>query len=78
MTTQDDIRCWIQRGIKQGSKFMVVLCDTWDYDDYPCFFNTKEEALARIANPGLMQRYMESYDLTKPIEPQINAVRAHI
>lgn len=50
---------WFTRGKEKQAKFMVVVCDTYDYEDYPCFFNTKEEVLAKIQNPGSMQKIME-------------------
>jgi len=71
MTTQADLRRWFERGLEQGMKQMVVMCDTFDHGDYPIYTQTAQEARDLVANPGSMQRAMEVYDLTKPMEPQV-------
>ena len=77
-TTRELILDWCKNGISKGKKYMVVLCDTWDYEDYPCYFDTKEETINLINNPGRMQRHMESYNLTGDIDKQLNMTRSHI
>lgn len=42
---------------------MLVICDTFDYDDYPVYVKTEADCLMRHRNPGDMQRVMEVYDL---------------
>jgi hypothetical protein len=41
---------------------MIVVCDTFNYDDYPVFTTTDSACLERYKNPGEMQRVMEVYD----------------
>ena len=78
MTTKDDIRKWLsgEAANRNQSTHMLVICDTFDYSDYPVFCASKVEALARIAQPGAMQRVMEVYNLHMPIEPQLAERRA--
>ena len=75
-TTQDDIRRWFKATKKEGGKFMIVMCDTFDYDDYPVTCMTAEECWQKYNNPGSMQTVMEVYDLSKDMEKQINEGRS--
>ncbi len=74
MTTQDDIRKWIER--EPHSKYMLVICDTFDYNDYPAFVEDDKECLETIENPGKMQKVMEVYNLSLDIETQLKESRA--
>jgi hypothetical protein len=62
--TLDEISKWFDRGVEQKAKHMLVICDTFDYEDYPVFTNTDYDCLARYKAPGEMQRVVEVYDLT--------------
>ena len=74
MTSVDEIRNWYNRGVSEGSKRMIVWCDTFDYGDYPEFtdltgndlreYTTKEDGKN-------MKRLMEVYDLEALPEPQL-------
>lgn len=57
---------WIQTAIQQNAKYIIVACDEFDYDDYPIFAQTKEEADKKIdeCNKESMQRVMGLYDIT--------------
>ena len=57
---------------------MVVICDTFDHEDFPVYFDDHAEALKRKTNLGSMERYMESYDLKAPMEPQMKNMRNHV
>lgn len=76
MTTKSQIAEWFDRGVAQGASHLVVVCDTYDWDDYPVFCANQEEAHKRVANPGEMQRIMEVYNLSKDKEEQLNEHRA--
>jgi len=75
-TTQEDIRRWLASAKKEKAKFMIVVCDTFDYEDYPVNCMTAEECLDKYNNPGSMQRVMEVYDLSKDLEKQLNEGRS--
>lgn len=37
MTSRNDISSWFDSGIQLGATHMIVVCDTYDYDDYPVY-----------------------------------------
>jgi hypothetical protein len=75
MTTREEISRWFDLGAERGSKYMLVMCDTFDHEDYPNYAASDEECLATYKAPGEMQRVMEVYNLTEPKEPQLNERR---
>lgn len=77
MTTRDEISAWFDRGISQGSKYMLVICDTFDWDDYPSFHTDEQSARSVMSSPGSMQKFMEAYDLTGDKEAQLRTRRAN-
>ena len=78
MTTQEDITRWLTRGEAQGARWMIVVCDTFDYCDYPVFIKTEEEFWGEYArhNGHNMQRIRGVYDLQMDTEQQLSAHRA--
>lgn len=58
---------------------MLVVCDTYDHEDYPVYVKRGEDARAR-AKPYVagenMTRLMEVYNLDLPAEPQLGVHRA--
>ena len=36
-TTAEDIGRWFDEGVEEGATHMIVVCDTYDYEDYPVF-----------------------------------------
>jgi hypothetical protein len=56
---------------------MIVVCDTYDYEDYPVYVKPGEDACEKVKeyNGPNMQRVMEVYSLTSPKEPQLAAER---
>ena len=76
MTTKAEIDDWFVRGEKQRAAYMLVVCDTFDYEDYPVYAATAEECLAKYKTPGEMQRVMEVYDLTADKAAQLREARA--
>jgi hypothetical protein len=62
-TTARELSEWFDEGVKQGAAYMVVICDTFDWDDYPSYFKTRESAQRIVDHPGSMQKVMEVYDL---------------
>jgi len=74
--TRQDIDGWFDRGVANGARHMLVVCDTFDHDDYPVFTHSDAECLARYKEPGNMQRVMEVYDLRAEKAEQMNEHRA--
>lgn len=75
-TTKSDISGWFDRGVKTGATHMLVICDTFDHEDYPAFAKDSNDCLAQYANPGNMQRVMEVYDLAADKHEQLQERRA--
>jgi hypothetical protein len=71
MTTKNDIGRWFDKGVSDGWKFMAVMCDTFDYSDYPKYFDSKVDLIEIQKDPGSMQKVMETYDLTADMWDQL-------
>ena len=76
MTSKQEIEGWFDEGKRKGATHMLVVCDTFDYDDYPVYTHTDDECLARYKEPGNMQRVMEVYDLRQDKAEQMAKHRA--
>lgn len=77
-TTRDDIRSWLQRAKAEGATHMIVVCDTYDHEDYPVSVQPGEDARKKYDeyNGKNMQRVMEVYNLSIDIEKQLLEHRA--
>jgi hypothetical protein len=71
-TTIQDLREWYNRGKNIGATHMVVVCDTYDREDYPCFVmpNQSVKQVAVEHHGPNMQKVMEVYNLSKSFENQ--------
>lgn len=77
--TMQDIRGWFNRGVAEGSKRMVVWCDTFDWEDYPQYTDLTGEDLKFYTskeNGQNMKQLMEVYDLTADRDAQLAERRA--
>lgn len=72
-TTRDDIRRWLGTAREQKTTHLIVVCDTFDHEDYPVYVLPGEDVRARYDeyNGKDMQRVMEVYNLSKPLEEQL-------
>lgn len=79
-TTRDEIREWLERAKEENATHMVVVCDQFDWEDYPVFVS-KEENVKEIVNKyndsSKMSRVMEVYDMSKDIEAQLSSGRVY-
>lgn len=76
-TTKDDIRIWLNRAKEKGADFLIVVCDTYDWSDYPAYVT--EEGFAKRykeLDGENMQKVMEVYDLSLDWGSQLNERRA--
>lgn len=77
MTTQAEIAQWFDAGVAMGATHMIVVCDTWDYDDYPVYVmpdtSAREEKERRDGKN--MQQVMEVYSLSKSKDDQLRTNR---
>jgi hypothetical protein len=77
-TTQENIRRWFVRGVEKKATHLIVVCDTFDWDDYPVYVlqNQKVHEVENEYNGKSMQKVMEVYNLSMDIEEQLNQTRA--
>lgn len=45
--TRNDVDRWIQTARKQGKKYIISVCDTFDHDDYPVYCRDRKEVLEK-------------------------------
>ncbi len=78
-TTQKDIKEWLQRAKKNKATHVIVVCDTFDWEDYPVEVKSTENIHKRIAeyDGKNMQKIMEVYNLNLDIEKQLNEGRSY-
>ena len=76
-TTVNHIRTWLSQATKEHTH-MIVVCDTFDHEDYPEFVKKGEDAKekAKKIQNWPMQRIMEVYDLALDLEKQLAETRA--
>lgn len=63
-----DIKEWFREGVRDGATHMIVVCDTFDWEDSPVYVKAGEDARAKADGyrDKDMQRVMEVYNLKKP------------
>ncbi len=79
-TTKEDILQWLRRGKEEGATHVLVVCDTFEHEDYPKFIKPEEDVDAIIQEYAdgkhSMQRLMECYDLSQDFDTQLAQKRA--
>jgi hypothetical protein len=72
-TTQDDIRAWFKDGQKKKATHMIIVCDTFDHGDFPVYVMPDERVILRAEEERNkpMQKVMEVYKLSDPVEEQV-------
>jgi hypothetical protein len=76
--TRQDIEDWWDEGFRNGATHLIVVCDTYDYDDYPIWVLLDEdvgEIVNRVRSRPLA-RIMEVYSYALDREYQLNEHRA--
>jgi hypothetical protein len=76
-TTKEDIKEWIKYGQETKATHMIVVCDTFDWEDYPVYVKADEDCRKKYDsyNGKEMQKVMEVYDLRLDIPTQLNTHR---
>lgn len=66
-TSVASIGAWFDRGVAEGATHMIVVCDSFDHEDYPVFVKPTEDVreVEKKYRAASMQRVMEVYSLTK-------------
>lgn len=77
MTTRAQIAEWFDRGKKdkKNPTHMIVVCDTFDHEDYPVYVYPDQDVSKRVkeCDESSMQRVMEVYDLRKSGDEQLKS-----
>jgi len=74
-TLENQIRHWLHKKDEKNATHMLVVCDTFDYIDYPIYATSKEEAellYEQYNDAESMSIVMEVYNLSMDIEQQLN------
>ena len=84
--TRDKISDWFDNGVSSGATHMLVVCDTFDHDDFPVYVGgsdmlarhvTVGEVVREHSSRDKMLKVMEVYDLRMDKEVQLNEERAY-
>lgn len=76
-TTVEEIREWLHHAKDAGATHMLVVCDTFENEDYPvpvyAWDNVRD--VYKAYNGPNMQRVLEVYKLTLDLEEQLATFR---
>lgn len=77
-TTRTEIRGWLHEAKKAGATHMLVVCDTFDYEDYPVSVMPGEsvQKMHDEYRDKPMSRVMEVYSMSRDLEEQLAEGRA--
>lgn len=73
MTTLSDIRGWFKNGLEKKATHLMVVCDTFDHEEYPVYVQGSEDVRDKYddyANKN-MQKVLEVYNLSLDMEEQL-------
>ena len=78
MTTKEEISRWFDIGVQKNATYMIVVCDTFDWEDYPVYITQEQNVhdIYKMYNNENMQKVMEVYNLNMDKEFQLNQQRA--
>lgn len=70
--TKDTISNWFDKGVHMKATHMLVVCDEFDYSDFPVYVtNGRARARADELNGEDMTRVLEVYNLVMDKEDQL-------
>lgn len=77
-TSKWELGLWFDRGVAQGATHMIVVCDTFDHEDYPVYVMPGQNVRAEAAkyDGKNMQIIMEVYHLQLDRDTQMAEHRA--
>lgn len=78
MTLKKELSEWFDRGVAQGASHMIVVCDTYDHEDYPVYVMDPLDVVKKQKEYEVMpmQRVMEIYSLRKDKQEQMSETRS--
>ncbi|MDX1535923.1 MAG: hypothetical protein R3346_04150 [Candidatus Spechtbacterales bacterium] len=77
MPAKEVFKEWFDRGVEQGATHMIVVCDTFDWEDFPVYVAPDENVREKADeyNKMSMQKVMEVYSLSKDFNEQHSQTR---
>jgi hypothetical protein len=78
LASKQDIYTWIKFAKEKKQRFLIVVCDTFDHNDYPVYAKDEEQCKTKFDkyNGKELQRIEEIYDLEKDINEQLQSLKA--
>lgn len=79
MTTKNEIYEWLKDAKKKKATHVLILCDSFDYEDYPVYVfkgQNVRDVIKEKCKADNMQRLMEVYNLSMDIEKQLKEHRS--
>lgn len=75
-----DLQRWFLRGVEIKANHMIVVCDTFSYENYPVYTTGLEEFEKKYKkyNNQNMQTIDEVYDLNLPVSNQFPPSRKRV
>lgn len=76
--SKNQIREWVDRGIETGATHVIIVYDSWDYEDFPVYVDKGQSVEKRMSyyDGNNMCSVMEVYNLSMDIDTQMNEFRA--
>jgi hypothetical protein len=77
-SSEREIGEWFDRGKKSGATHMLVVCDTFDWEDFPVYVMPSEDAQKKYDSfhGQNMTKVMEVYAMHLPKDAQLAEFRA--
>lgn len=71
--TEQDIKVWLKRAKKEKATHMLVVCDTFSWEDYPVNVLPGTDAKEKVKeyDAKSMQKVMEVYNMKMDIDKQL-------
>lgn len=79
MTGKEEISKWFDYGVKQGCTHLIVVTDTFDYENFAVYVlpnQNVKEIERNYSNREKMLKIMEVYNLKMDKEKQLNEYRS--
>lgn len=76
-TTKQMIKTWLERAIDNGATHLIVVCDTFEYEDYPVNVlpaDLVDDVIKKYDGKN-MQKVMEVYNLNQNVDEQLDENR---
>ena len=79
MTSRENISAWFDRGVKDKALFMIILCDGYDFKDFPKYVFSNQTCRQVFEDAHFLGdtfRVMEIYNLRMDKVIQMNGYRS--